>query len=256
MLEVKKLYSGYEGKDILKDINFTVKNGENLCIVGPNGCGKSTLLKSIANILEYKGSILVDGQEVFSMDRKHFAKKVGLMSQITEIYFPYKIYDTVSLGRYAYSKGILSKLSKEDDEIILDSIDKVGLLDIKDKLITELSGGQMQRVFLARVFAQDPYIILLDEPTNHLDFKNQIDLLENLKEWIKTNNKIVVGVLHDLNLVQYFADNVLMLQNGKVVSYGPPQKVLNDPVLDDLYGIDIKGFMLNILKKWEGSVAN
>ena len=256
MLEVKKLYSGYEGKDILKDINFTVKNGENLCIVGPNGCGKSTLLKSIANILEYKGNILIDGQEVFSMNRKYFAKKVGLMSQITEIYFPYTIYDTVSLGRYAYSKGVLSKLSKEDDEIILDSIDKVGLLDIKDKLITELSGGQMQRVFLARVFAQDPDIILLDEPTNHLDFKNQIDLLQNLKEWIKTNNKIVVGVLHDLNLVQYFADNVLMLQNGKVVSYGPPQKVLNDPVLDDLYGIDIKGFMLNILKKWEGCVAN
>ncbi|MGM9530305.1 ABC transporter ATP-binding protein, partial [Intestinibacter sp.] len=169
MLEVKKLYSGYEGKDILKEINFTVKNGENLCIVGPNGCGKSTLLKSIANILEYKGSILIDGQEVFSMNRKHFAKKVGLMSQITEIYFPYTIYDTVSLGRYAYSKGVLSKLSKEDDEIILDSIDKVGLLDIKDKLITELSGGQMQRVFLARVFAQDPDIILLDEPTNHLD---------------------------------------------------------------------------------------
>ena len=256
MLEVKKLYSGYEWKDILKDINFTVKNGENLCIVGPNGCGKSTLLKSIANILEYKGNILIDGQEVFSMNRKYFAKKVGLMSQITEIYFPYTIYDTVSLGRYAYSKGVLSKLSKEDDEIILDSIDKVGLLDIKDKLITELSGGQMQRVFLARVFAQDPDIILLDEPTNHLDFKNQIDLLQNLKEWIKTNNKIVVGVLHDLNLVQYFADNVLMLQNGQVVSYGPPQKVLNDPVLDDLYGIDIKGFMLNILKKWEGCVAN
>lgn len=256
MLEVKKLYSGYEGRDILKDINFTVKNGENLCIVGPNGCGKSTLLKSIANILDYKGSILIDGQEVFSMNRKHFAKKVGLMSQITEIYFPYTIYDTVSLGRYAYSKGVLSKLSKEDDEIILDSIDKVGLLDIKDKLITELSGGQMQRVFLARVFAQDPDIILLDEPTNHLDFKNQIDLLENLKEWIKINNKIVVGVLHDLNLVQYFADNVLMLQNGQVVSYGPPQKVLNDPILDDLYGIDIKGFMLNILKRWEGCVAN
>ena len=256
MLEVKKLYSGYEGKDILNDINFTVKNGENLCIVGPNGCGKSTLLKSIANILDYKGSILIDGQEVFSMNRKHFAKKVGLMSQITEIYFPYTIYDTVSLGRYAYSKGVLSKLSKEDEEIILDSIDKVGLLDIKDKLITELSGGQMQRVFLARVFAQDPDIILLDEPTNHLDFKNQIDLLENLKEWIKINNKIVVGVLHDLNLVQYFADNVLMLQNGQVVSYGPPQKVLNDPILDDLYGIDIKGFMLNILKRWEGCVAN
>lgn len=256
MLEVKNLYSGYEGRDILKDINFEVKNGENLCIVGPNGCGKSTLLKSIANILEHRGSILIDGEEVSSMNRKFFAKKVGLMSQITEIYFPYTVYDTVSLGRYAYSKGMLSRLSKQDDEIILDSIEKVGLMDIKDKQITELSGGQMQRVFLARVFAQDPDIILLDEPTNHLDLKNQIDLLENMKEWVQTKNKIVVGVLHDLNLVQYFADNVLMLQNGQVVSYGPPEKVLNEPVLDELYGIDIKSFMVNILKKWEGQVAN
>ena len=250
-LEIKNLYSGYDEKDILKDINFKVKNGENLCIVGPNGCGKSTLLKSIANLLEYRGSVMIDDEEVSSMDRKEFAKKVGLMSQITQIYFPYTIYDTVALGRYAYSKGALSKLSKEDDRIILESIEKVGLLDIKDKMITELSGGQIQREFLARVFAQDPDIILLDEPTNHLDLKNQIDLLENLKEWISLNNKIVVGVLHDLNLVQYFADNVLMLKDGQIVAYGNPQTVLNDPILDDLYGIDIKGFMTEILKKWE-----
>lgn len=251
MLEIKNLYSGYDGRDILKDISFKVENGENLCIVGPNGCGKSTLLKSIANLLEYRGSVTIDGKEVSSMDRKSFARKVGLMSQITQIYFPYTIYDTVSLGRYAYSKGALSKLSKKDEEIILDSIEKVGLLDIKDKLITELSGGQIQRVFLARVFAQDPDIILLDEPTNHLDLKNQIDLLENLREWIEVNNKIVVGVLHDLNLVQYFADNVLMLKDGQVVAYGNPQDVLNDPILNELYGINIKGFMIDILRKWD-----
>lgn len=251
MLEIKNVYSGYEGKNILKDINFKVKNGENLCIVGPNGCGKSTLLKSIANILEYKGSICIDGEEVAFMDRKVLAKKVGLMSQITQIYFPYSIYDTVSLGRYAYGKGVLSKLSEEDDKIIIESLKKVGLYDMKDKLITELSGGQMQRVFLARVFAQDPNIILLDEPTNHLDLKNQIDLLENLKEWILTNNKIVVGVLHDLNLVQYFADKVLLLKDGEVVSYGLPEDVLQDPALDDLYGVDIKNFMIGILRKWE-----
>ena len=118
-------------------------------------------------------------------------------------------------------------------------------------MITELSGGQIQRVFLARVFAQDPDIILLDEPTNHLDLKNQIDLLENLKEWIKVNNKIVVGVLHDLNLVQYFADNVLMLKDGQIVAYGEPQEVLNNPILNELYGINIKEFMLDILKKWD-----
>lgn len=251
MLEVKNLYSGYGEKDILKNISLRVNDGENLCIVGPNGCGKSTLLKSIADIIDHRGQILIDGEEIATMDRKKLARKVGLMSQITQIYFPYTIYDTVSLGRYAYSKGLLNKLTKEDDEIILDSIEKVGLIDSKDKLITELSGGQMQRVFLAKVFAQNPDIILLDEPTNHLDLKNQIDLLENLKDWVKTNNKIVVGVLHDLNLVQYFADNVLMLSDGEVVSYGSVEKVLNDPKLDQLYGVDIKGFMIDILRRWE-----
>ena len=119
------------------------------------------------------------------------------MSQITQLYFPYTVSDTVSLGRYAYSKGAFARLSPKDVEIIVESMKKVGIYELKDKMITELSGGQLQRVFLARVFAQNPDVILLDEPTNHLDFKHQIELLENLKDWVKNNNKIVVGVLHD-----------------------------------------------------------
>ncbi|WP_297131176.1 ABC transporter ATP-binding protein [Terrisporobacter sp.] len=250
MLEVKNLYTGYDKKEIIKNINFEIKRGENLCIVGPNGCGKSTLLKSIANIIEYKGNIKIDGQEVNSLSRLELAKKIGLMSQITQIYFPYTVYDTVSLGRYAYSKGAFATLSSEDDEIIIDSMKKVGVYELKDKMITELSGGQLQRVFLARVFAQNPDVILLDEPTNHLDFKHQIELLENLNEWVKQNNKIVVGVLHDLNLVQYFADKVLILKDGKEIDYGLPQDVLKGLTLNKVYGMDIKNFMINILQKW------
>ena len=250
MIEVKNIYCGYENKKIIKDLSFNVNNGENLCIVGPNGCGKSTLLKSIANIIEYEGSVKIDNKEVSSFSRIDLAKKVALMSQTSQIYFPYTVYDTVSLGRYAYSKGAFSKLSLTDRKIIIDSMKKVGIYELKDKLITELSGGQLQRVFLAKIFAQDPDIILLDEPTNHLDFKNQIDLLENLNEWVKINNKIVIGVLHDLNLVQYFADKVLMIQSGKVVSYGRPEDVLKGEILNDIYGMDIKEFMVNILQKW------
>ena len=250
MIEVKNIYCGYDNKKIIKDLSFNVNNGENLCIVGPNGCGKSTLLKSIANIIEYEGSVKIDNKEVSSFSRIDLAKKVALMSQTSQIYFPYTVYDTVSLGRYAYSKGAFSKLSLKDRKIIIDSMKKVGIYELKDKLITELSGGQLQRVFLAKIFAQDPDIILLDEPTNHLDFKNQIDLLENLNEWVKTNNKIVIGVLHDLNLVQYFADKVLMIQSGKVVSYGRPEDVLKGEILNDIYGMDIKEFMVNILQKW------
>ena len=250
MIEVKNIYCGYDNKKIIKDLSFNVNNGENLCIVGPNGCGKSTLLKSIANIIEYEGSVKIDNKEVSSFSRIDLAKKFALMSQTSQIYFPYTVYDTVSLGRYAYSKGVFSKLSLTDKRIIVDSMKKVGIYELKDKLITELSGGQLQRVFLAKIFAQDPDIILLDEPTNHLDFKNQIDLLENLNEWVKTNNKIVIGVLHDLNLVQYFADKVLMIQSGKVVSYGRPEDVLKGEILNDIYGMDIKEFMVNILQKW------
>ncbi len=250
MLEINKLYSGYNGIDIIKDINVNINKGENLCIIGPNGCGKSTLLKTIANIIDYRGNIKIDNLEVSSLKRKELAKKIGLMSQISQIYFPYSVYDAVSIGRYAYNDNLFG-ISKKDKDIILDCIDKVGLIDYKDKMINELSGGQLQRVFLARVFAQDPDIILLDEPTNHLDLKHQIELLENLNKWTKENNKIVIAVLHDLNLVQYIADNVLLLSNGMLIKYGKVDEVLNNDVLKQVYGLDIKEFMINILKKWE-----
>ncbi|MBC8632798.1 ABC transporter ATP-binding protein [[Eubacterium] tenue] len=251
MLEVKNLYCGYDDTFFIKNINFKVEKGKNLCIVGPNGCGKSTLLKSIANILDYKGSITIDNMEVRDFSRKELAKKVGLMSQITQIYFPYTIYETVALGRYAHSKGIFNSLSKKDKDIILDSIDKVGLLDIKDKHINELSGGQLQRVFLARTFAQDPDVILLDEPTNHLDLKYQIELLQHLSNWTKEKNKIVIGVIHDLNLVHYFSDDVCLLNHGEIICYGNSKDVFNGEQLKDVYNIDIKKFMLDVLKKWK-----
>lgn len=252
MLEVKNLYCNYDNIEVIKNVSFTVNNGQNLCIVGPNGCGKSTLLKSIVNIIDYKGSIKIDNKEVKDLSRKTLATKVALMSQISQIYFSYSIYETVSLGRYAYSNSILNSLSKKDKEIIIESIDKVGLLDIKDKSITELSGGQLQRVFLARTFAQDPDIILLDEPTNHLDLKYQIELLKHLSIWAKNNNKIVVAVLHDLNLVHYFSDNVCLMDNGQIISYGKSIDVFKHDILEKVYKVDVVNFMLEVLNKWNG----
>lgn len=251
MLEVKNLYCGYEDVDIIKNVSFNVERGKNICIVGPNGCGKSTLLKSIANIISYKGSITIDGEEISKFSRKELATKIGLMSQITQMYFPYTIYETVSLGRYAYSKGIFNKLSKYDKNIVIDCIKKVGLLDIKDKQINELSGGQLQRVFLARVLAQDPDVILLDEPTNHLDLKYQIELLQYLSNWANENKKIVIGVLHDLNLVHYFSDSVCLLNNGEVICCGSSKEVFNGKYLKEVFNIDIKKFMLEVLEKWK-----
>lgn len=250
MLEVKNIYCGYSGEDVIKDISFEVKRGENICIVGPNGCGKSTLLKAISNLIPFKGQILLDGEDTKVLKRKELATKVALMTQSSSILFPYSIYETVALGRYAHLNGVFSKLGKNDEEIINNSLEKVGILDIKDKLISELSGGQLQRVFLARAFAQDPDVILLDEPTNHLDLRYQIEILEYLKLWAKENNKIVVAVLHDLNLVQNFGDKVLMLKDGTIINNGDTRDVLNGSDLEKVYGIDIKAFMLRTLKKW------
>lgn len=251
MLEVKNLYCGYNGVDIIKDVSFRVDRGENICIVGPNGCGKSTLLKAISNLIPFKGSVLLDGNDTKSLKRKDLAIKIALMTQSSNILFPYSIYDTVALGRYAHLNGVFSRLNKKDEEIINNSLDKVGLLDIKDKLINELSGGQLQRVFLARAFAQDPDVILLDEPTNHLDLRYQIEMLDYLKVWAKENNKIVVAVLHDLNLVQNFGDKVLMLKDGVIKNNGNTREVLNGSDLEEVYGIDIKAFMIKTLEKWK-----
>ena len=251
MLEIKEVRCGYDNKEIVKGVSFSVERGNNLCIVVPNGCGKSTLLKSIANLLEYKGSVKLDSKEISKLNRKDLAKNVALMTQASNIYFPYTVYETVALGRYAHLKGVFSRINKEDDEIILKSITNVGLIDIKDKLISELSGGQLQRVYLARAFAQNPDVILLDEPTNHLDLKCQIEILDYLNKWTKENNKIVVAVLHDLNLVQTFGEKVVMMNDGKIISSGTPKEVLSGGKLKEVYGVDVKRFMIDALEKWK-----
>ncbi|MDR1956235.1 MAG: ABC transporter ATP-binding protein [Treponema sp.] len=253
MLAIKNLYSGYEGTDVIKDVTMNIGKGELFCIVGPNGCGKSTLLKSIARLLDYRGSITLDGQEVSSFTRKDLAKKIALLGQLSPVYFPYTVYDTVSLGRYAYSSGFLKNLSKADEAFLLDIIHKLGLYEVRDRMIHELSGGQLQRVFLARTLAQNPDIILLDEPTNHLDLKHQIELLHYLITWVKETHKTVVGVLHDLTMVHCFGDTAALMHYGKILSIGKPHQVLDGATLKAMYDMDIRQFMLESLERWKTS---
>ena len=140
LLEVKNLCCGYDENDVVHNISFKVNRGENISIIGPNGCGKSTILKALANLIDYKGEIKLDGVEIKKIKRKDLAKKVALMSQNSEIYFSYTVFETVALGRYAHINGIFSSLSNEDKDIVLKCIESFGLLEEKDILINELSG--------------------------------------------------------------------------------------------------------------------
>lgn len=251
MLKVNNLYAGYDDFMVLNDIDFLVNKGEVCSIVGPNGCGKTTLLKAISNILSYKGEVTFDDLVLQGLNRKEMGKKVALLSQNASSYFSYSIYDSVMLGRYPYLSGILALPKERDIQVVENALKSVGLHEIMDKRIDCLSGGQLQRVFLARAIAQEPDIILLDEPTNHLDFKYQVEILDFIREWAKKENKIVIAVLHDLNLVQEYSDNVVLLDEGKIVLKGKKEVVLNDSKLKRVYGIDVKNWMKEVLKKWE-----
>ncbi|MCL1836456.1 MAG: ABC transporter ATP-binding protein [Treponema sp.] len=256
MIEVNNLYAGYGSVtakgyiDVIRNISFRAGRGESLCVLGPNGCGKSTLLRSIARIIDCRGTITLDGQDAASFPRREMAKKIALLGQSVQVFFPYSVYDTVSMGRYAYSRGFLKNLSAEDTEIIENIIDKLDIAGIQDRMIDELSGGQLQRVFLARTLAQTPDVILLDEPTNHLDLKYQLELLAFLKSWVSENGKTLIGVFHDLNLARRFGDTAILMQNGEIAAAGTIEETLNSETLHAVYGIDIRGFMLESLERW------
>jgi len=261
MLEVNGLCAGYgvirdygvtknHDNDVIRNISFRVEKGERLCVLGSNGCGKSTLLKSIARIINYRGSVLVDSEDISAVPRKELARKIALLSQNMQVFFPYTVYETVSMGRYAWSRGFLKNLSEEDRIIIENTLKKLDLWDSKDRMIDELSGGTLQRVFLAKTIAQTPRVILLDEPANHLDLKHQIALLDYLKSWVKENNTGIIGVFHDLNLARYFGDTAILMSDGNMAACGTIEEVLNSSNLEKVYGIDIRGFMRESLKKW------
>lgn len=252
MLTLKNVSAGYNGYDVISNINLSVSEGENLCILGPNGCGKTTLIKTIAGIIPHKGSIKIDNINLSSMKRTDVAKKIAVMSQISTIYFSYTVYETVLLGRYLHMKGRAFKEPSEKDKEYADKCLKaVDLLSLKNKQISTLSGGQLQRVYLARTLAQEPSIILLDEPTNHLDLKNQAELIDFLKDWSKQEGHAVIGVLHDLNLAMKLADNVLLLDKGSIAAYGKTEDIVSSEVINEVYDMDVAGYMVDSLRHWE-----
>lgn len=252
MIEFKNLSAGYNGINVVNDISLKLDAGVNLCVVGPNGCGKTTLLKAIAGIIPIKGDVLVNGKSIKDMKRHEIAKEIAVMSQISTVYFSYTVFETVLLGRYLYMKdNVLKEPSEHDKSYVKKCLEVVGMLDQQDKQIDTLSGGQIQRVFLARALAQEPNIILLDEPTNHLDLKSQKELIDYLKEWSKDHKHSVIGVFHDINHAMELGDYLLVLNKGSVIGLGKPEEIVNSNLLNDVYEMDVTAYMVDSLKRWE-----
>lgn len=249
MLKLENVSVSYGSKVIVDNYSLEISKGEAICIVGPNGVGKSTLSKAIANTISFDGKISHNGIEIKNQKRRDIGKTIGFLTQSNSIYFPFSVWETVETGRYVYKdeNKINDGLKKAVDEAIA----QVGLTDLRDNLIDTLSGGQLQRVYLARLLVQNPDVIIMDEPTNNLDFKYQLEILDFVSKWTKEQNKICIIVMHDLNLVQKYADRVLLMKSNKEYEFGNVKDVLTTENLNDVYGIDVKKWMKEVLNLWE-----
>ncbi len=251
MLSVSNLSCGYAGEKIINDISFEISGGEIVSITGPNGSGKSTLLRAICGIIpSYTGEILLDSENILTQKRSDIAKKISFLSQLNSYdnFADFSVYDTVMLGRFPHKK--LFSSSKNDAEIVENCLRMTDVFSLKEKLISTLSGGQLQRVFLARAFAQEPKIILLDEPSNHLDIKHRLRLLELLKNW-KSDDKIVISIFHDLSLATYISDRIILLDKGEILLDNSPSDFCKSEKLSDVYDFNVREFMNNSSNIWK-----
>ena len=227
----------YQDKVALKDFSYTFDLGKLYFIVGPNGSGKSSLLKAMNHLLEYEGEITLDNVNIRKLSHKEKAKKIGYIAQINEVMFPYTIYETVLMGRYPHLKNDFSDYSEVDYKVVDDILSKLNLYDLKDKMITTCSGGELQRVYIARLLAQQSELILVDEITNHLDIKYQIETLELLQRLAQQHQKCVIGVIHDIKMAQSYCDELLVLDKGQLVFHGEPN-LLGLNLVSEVYEIE------------------
>ncbi len=237
MMEVKHLSYRYKGcPDVLKDVSFDARPGEFLAILGNNGVGKSTLLKCLNRILKPDaGEILLDGKDLLQTAPREVAKQVAFVSQSvpnTQL----TVHDVVMLGRRPYMNW---GFTEEDHHIVHDAMHRLDVEDMRGRFLNQLSGGEKQKVMLARALAQQPKVLLLDEPTSALDIQNQYGVLKMVRDICHKDHKIAVVVIHDLNLALRFCDRFLLLKDGQVYRCGD-HSILDSVALRDVYGVEAK----------------
>jgi iron complex transport system ATP-binding protein len=232
------LSCGYR-RDVLTGVSLTVRGGELFVILGPNGSGKTTLLRTLARLVRPRGgTVTLDGKDVWSCTPSHVAAAVAFVSQVLAPDWPFTVREFVALGR-APHRGWWRPLGAHDRRVVDATLDQFGLSAVQDRPVTELSGGEWQRVRLARALTQEARVLLLDEPTTHLDPRYQLELLSLVRGLVRERRLAVVMTLHDLNLVGAWADRVALLAGGEVHGEGTPDEVLTAPALTAAYGIPL-----------------
>ncbi len=226
-------FSYNEEKKIIDDINLHVKKGELVGIIGPNGSGKSTILKNIYRVLKPDtGAVFLDNEAIYQMNVKKTATKLGVVGQENSIPFDFTVGEIVAMGRGPHKK-LLEGDSEEDQQIVVNALKKVNLEHLIHQNYMHLSGGEKQRVIIARVLAQQTDFLILDEPTNHLDIHHQLQIFDLVKNLRVT----VLAAIHDLNMAALYCDRIYILKDGKLVISGPPENVLTEKTISEVFGV-------------------
>jgi iron complex transport system ATP-binding protein len=224
------------GRLVLKDVSLALAAGHLVALVGPNGAGKTTLLRALAGLIPSDGAIEIGGRALSSLPLRERAKRFGYLPQGHMVHWPLPARDIVALGRYPHGATDPARLSPKDAEAVLRAMQAVDVMEFSDRRVTELSGGERSRVALARALAVEAPVILADEPTASLDPRHQIDVMQNLRA-TADKGVLVIVVTHDLGLAARFADHVLVLREGRLVSQGAPAVALSEQVMADVFRI-------------------
>ncbi|KQU57010.1 iron-dicitrate transporter ATP-binding subunit [Rhodococcus sp. Leaf278] len=228
---------GYDKSVIIENLTVAIPDGKFTVIVGPNACGKSTLLRALSRLLKpSRGAVLLDGNEIASYPAKEVARRLGLLPQTSIAPDGISVADLVARGRYPHQK-LIRQWSTADEAAVVQAMDATGVTALSARQVDELSGGQQQRVWVAMVLAQQTPLLLLDEPTTFLDIAHQIELLDLLATLPRENGNTLVAVLHDLNHACRYADHIIAMKDGAVVTEGPPAEIVTAELVESVFGL-------------------
>lgn len=233
-IEVRDVTVTLSRKDIVQDVSLKVQEKAFVGLLGPNGSGKTTLLKSIYRVLKpASGVILMDGEDMKTLTYRESARRMGVVSQFNNLSFDFTAMEMVLMGRSPHKRA-LDRDTEEDYRIAEDALRRVDMLSFRDRSFLTLSGGEKQRIILARALAQQVEMLILDEPTNHLDIKYQIQIMDV----VKSLGVGVLAALHDLNLTLMYCTYVYVLKDGRIVAHGPTEEVITEQLIRDVYEVD------------------
>jgi len=238
-IQTENLTFAYKDKPVLDGVSLSVERGEMVGILGPNGSGKTTLLKIFSAVLRGRGEVKVNGRSIKTYGKRELSRLFAMVPQESQILFPYTVAEIVLMGRASYHSPLALE-GRKDLEVARASMELTDSLPFSDRYLHELSGGEKQRVIIARALAQEPEILLLDEPSAFLDLKHQVQVFELMRRLNRERSLTIVAALHDLNLAAIFFPRLVMLRDGRIYRDGSPKEVLTAGTIEEIYGIRVR----------------